>query len=33
MPAWFRENIDLIEELQAIHDTETNWWAIEWNRS
>lgn len=25
MPAWFRENIDLIEELQAIHDTETNW--------
>ena len=25
MPAWFRENIGLIEELQAIHDTETNW--------
>ena len=25
MPAWFRDNIDFIEELQAIHDTETNW--------
>ena len=25
MPAWFRDNIDFIEELQTIHDTETNW--------
>ena len=25
MPAWFRDNIGFIEELQAIHDTETNW--------
>lgn len=25
MPAWFRENIDFIEELQAIHDNETSW--------
>jgi hypothetical protein len=25
MPAWFRDNIGFIEELQTIHDTETNW--------
>jgi hypothetical protein len=25
MPAWFRDNIGFIEELQAIHDTETIW--------
>ena len=25
MPAWFHDNIDFIEELQIIHDTETNW--------
>jgi hypothetical protein len=25
MPAWFRENIDFIEELQAIHDNEASW--------
>ena len=25
MPTWFRDNIDFIEELQTIHDTETNW--------
>jgi hypothetical protein len=26
MPAWFRDNIDLIEGLQNVHDTATNWW-------
>jgi hypothetical protein len=25
MPAWFRDNIGFIEELQTIHDTRTNW--------
>ena len=25
MRAWFRDNIAVIEELQAIHDNETNW--------
>ncbi|MBV8795984.1 MAG: hypothetical protein JO136_13715 [Hyphomicrobiales bacterium] len=25
MPAWFRIHIDFIEELQRIHDNETNW--------
>ena len=25
MPAWFRDNISFIEELQTVHDTETNW--------
>ena len=25
MPGWFRDNISFIEELQTIHDTETNW--------
>jgi hypothetical protein len=25
MPGWFSDNIDFIEELQTIHDTETNW--------
>ncbi len=25
MPVWFSDNIDFIEELQTIHDTETNW--------
>jgi hypothetical protein len=25
MPACFRDNIGFIEELQTIHDTETNW--------
>jgi hypothetical protein len=25
MPAWFRDNISFIEELQTIHDTEANW--------
>jgi hypothetical protein len=25
MPTWFHDNIDFIEELQTIHDTETNW--------
>jgi hypothetical protein len=25
MPSWFRGNIDLIVDLQRIHDTEANW--------
>ena len=25
VPAWFRHNISFIEELQMLHDTETNW--------
>lgn len=25
MPTWFVDNIDFIEELQRIHDTETSW--------
>jgi hypothetical protein len=25
MPKWFRDNLDLLEELQSIHDTQTNW--------
>lgn len=25
MPSWFRIHIDFIEELQRIHDNETNW--------
>jgi hypothetical protein len=25
MPSWFHDNVDFIEELQTIHDTETNW--------
>jgi hypothetical protein len=25
MPGWFRDNVSFIEELQTIHDTETNW--------
>jgi len=25
MPAWFNDNIRFIEELQTLHDTETNW--------
>jgi hypothetical protein len=25
MPAWFRDNLGFIEELQTIHDTRTNW--------
>jgi hypothetical protein len=25
MPRWFRDNIDFLEELQSIHDTEANW--------
>jgi hypothetical protein len=25
MPAWFRDNVGFIEELQTLHDTETNW--------
>lgn len=25
MPAWFQDNIDFIEELQAFRDTEANW--------
>jgi hypothetical protein len=25
MPTWFHDNIDFIEELQKIHDMETNW--------
>lgn len=25
MPVWFRIHVDFIEELQRIHDNETNW--------
>jgi hypothetical protein len=25
MPIWFRIHVDFIEELQRIHDNETNW--------
>ena len=25
LPTWFQDNINFIEELQTIHDTETNW--------
>ncbi len=25
MPKWFRDNLDFLEELQSIHDTQTNW--------
>jgi hypothetical protein len=25
MPVWFRVHVDFIEELQRIHDNETNW--------
>ncbi len=25
MPTWFVDNLDFIEALQMIHDTETNW--------
>lgn len=28
MPAWFRENIDLIQDLQKIHDDWRNWGAV-----
>ena len=33
MPAWFRDNISFIEELQTVHDTETTGSTIEWKRS
>lgn len=25
VPAWFHDNVSFIEELQMLHDTETNW--------